>query len=183
MGTLQKGGIHLLKFLIMTLLPGKPKEVKISQYTVLIGRKSHPFHSDRREFQTADIYDAGAMHILEICYKEKEIYGVIRIPVPKGKLKDAIMLENPYLEMTRKLVPSSRLPFFKTLSALTPSRFQLLASPHSILAATISAISSTCTLSSFSASLTPSVIMVLQKGQAEAIKLAPVSGLHYCDRY
>jgi hypothetical protein len=89
----RKGGIHLLKFLIMLLLPGKPKEVKISQYTVLIGRKSHPFHSDRREFQTADIYDAGAMHILEICYKEKEIYGVIRIPVPKGKLKDAIMLE------------------------------------------------------------------------------------------
>ncbi len=89
----RKGGIHLLKFLGMLLLPGKPKEVKISQDEVRIGRKSYPFHTDRCEFQTADIYDVGAMHILEICYKEKEIYGVIRIPVPKGKLKDAIMLE------------------------------------------------------------------------------------------
>lgn len=89
----KKGGINFLKFIVRILLPGKPKEVKISQDAVLIGEKLHPFHTDNREFQTADIYDAGAMHILEICYKEKEIYGVIRVPVPKGKLKDAIMLE------------------------------------------------------------------------------------------
>ncbi len=90
----KKGGLYLLTSFVRTFLPAEPKEVKISQDAVQIGVKSHTFHTKNRVFQTADIYDAGAMHILEICYKEKEIYGVIRIPVPKGKLKDAIMLEN-----------------------------------------------------------------------------------------
>lgn len=89
----RKGGIHLFRSVFMLLLPFKSKVIKINRDTVLIGDKPHRFHAGNRIFQTADIYDAGPMHILEICYKEKEIYGVIRIPVPKGKLKEAVMLE------------------------------------------------------------------------------------------
>ena len=89
----RRGGIHLLRYVLLLILPVRSREIKISQLTVLIGEKSHPFHSGNRVFQTADIYDAGPMHILEICYKEKDKYGVIRIPVPKGKLKEAVVLE------------------------------------------------------------------------------------------
>lgn len=89
----KSGGIHLLRSVKMLIFPVNSRVIKISQGTVLIGEKLHPFHAGNRVFQTADIYEAGPMHILEICYKEKEIYGVIRIPVPKGRLKEAVMLE------------------------------------------------------------------------------------------
>lgn len=89
----RKGGIHFFRSFLMLLLPVKSEVIKISRGAVLIGAKLHRFHAGNRVFQTADIYDAGPMHILEICYKEKETYGVIRIPVPKGKLKEAVMLE------------------------------------------------------------------------------------------
>jgi hypothetical protein len=90
---LKKGGISLLLFLIIPFRYKRNKEVKVSQNQVQIDGRIYSFHAGNRVFQTADLYDAGPLHVLEICFKENEIYGVIRVPVPKGKLKEAIMLE------------------------------------------------------------------------------------------
>ncbi len=101
---LKKGGLSLLLYLLTPFHLNRAKEVKVSQNQVMINGRSYLFHSDSRELQTADLYDNGQMHILEICYKENKRYGVIRIPVPKGKLKEAIMLE--------KFLHEKSIPFF-----------------------------------------------------------------------
>lgn len=89
----KKGGISRLLCLLIPFRYKKTKEVKVSQHQVLIDGKTYPFNAGNRVFQTADLYDAGPLHVLEICFKENNNYGVIRVPVPKGKLKEAIMLE------------------------------------------------------------------------------------------
>ena len=89
----KKGGISLLRCLLIPFRYKRTKEVKVSQHLALIDGKTYLFNAGNRVFQTADLYDAGPLHVLEICFKENESYGVIRVPVPKGKLKEAIVLE------------------------------------------------------------------------------------------
>ena len=89
----KKGGLSLLLCLLIPFRYKRTKEVKVSQHQVLIDGKTYLFNAGNRVFQMADLYDAGPLHVLEICFKENESYGVIRIPVPKGKLKEAIVLE------------------------------------------------------------------------------------------
>jgi hypothetical protein len=76
----------------------KIPEVKITPLRVSIGEDQHHFSSDEHEFRRIDIRDEGKMNIMNITYRwaKRKDPGLdeIHVPVPKGKLKEAIEIES-----------------------------------------------------------------------------------------
>ncbi|MBI5371473.1 MAG: hypothetical protein HZA79_05535 [Sphingobacteriales bacterium] len=84
-------------FLLYFLNPARGKagaEVKIGMDEVYIKEVHHIFSTKGKQLLMAEIYEAGRMYILEIRYRGGRGTGVVRIPVPKGKLKEAVMVES-----------------------------------------------------------------------------------------
>jgi len=72
-------------------------EVRITPERVWIGDTHQHFSNDEYRFKKIDIRDEGGLNIMEISYERagKKLHGSeeIRIPIPKGKLKEAIEVE------------------------------------------------------------------------------------------
>jgi hypothetical protein len=93
----KKGFFHyLLHRLFPKRNPNTPN-IKITTDKVSIDDMHEPFHNTERQLQRVNIHDAGKMNIMEISYhcpdQKKKLPGEIRIPVPKGKLKEAIQVQ------------------------------------------------------------------------------------------
>jgi hypothetical protein len=93
----KKGFLHYLLHLLSPKSSSKTPDIKITADKVSIDDKHEPFHNTERQLQRINIHDAGKMNIMEISYhwpdQAQKLPGEIRIPVPKGKLKEAIQVQ------------------------------------------------------------------------------------------
>jgi len=69
-------------------------EVKISIGAVMIGDRHHTFSNVRHTLKEIDVRNEGMVNIIAITYTRtgQDIPGEIRIPVPKGKLREAMVI-------------------------------------------------------------------------------------------
>lgn len=69
-------------------------EISITNYKVWIGDRVRPFRDDQRRLRRVNIRDTGRFNIMEITYelanRQSKRLPVIYIPIPKGKLREAI---------------------------------------------------------------------------------------------
>ncbi len=69
----------------------------ITGNNVCINNVKQPFNDKRRQLRRIQICDAGQMNVIEITYTSEEsaagLINEIKIPVPKGKLREAIELQ------------------------------------------------------------------------------------------
>jgi hypothetical protein len=88
-----------LHFLLHFLTPGKSQapEVKISQERLSIGEGQHPFNTAENILKRVEIRDAGRLNVMEITVERNNTAHTglheISIPVPKGKLREAIVVQ------------------------------------------------------------------------------------------
>ena len=93
---LRKSFIH---YFIHLLKPNQKRtpEVIITYERVWIDECHEPFHTGDRQLKRINIRDAGKINVMEITYEQQHPKGTfnndIRIPVPKGKLREAIDVE------------------------------------------------------------------------------------------
>ena len=72
-------------------------EIKITTASVLTNTQLESFHAEGRTFQRVNIRDAGKLNVMEIYYENGDGFREISIPIPKGKLKEAIQLQEELL--------------------------------------------------------------------------------------
>jgi len=72
-------------------------EVIITNENVYINGRIHPFYADNLWLGKVDIREEGQLNIFEITYcwntRKGESFEEIRVPIPKGKLKEAISVQ------------------------------------------------------------------------------------------
>ncbi len=79
--------------------PGRAKTpgIKITGDKVYVDNFNEPFQDKDRQLQRINIRDAGKMNVMEISYQRNDLQHAalteIHIPIPKGRLKEAIGLE------------------------------------------------------------------------------------------
>lgn len=77
-------------------------EITITPGRVLIGNTQESFDGARREIRRVNIREAGTINIMEIAYRGLDAAGSgsgeIHIPVPRGKLKEAIQVQEKLME-------------------------------------------------------------------------------------
>jgi hypothetical protein len=79
----------------------KAPTVQITPEKILIGRRCRHFNNNRTFIRTVDLRDQGGINILSIRFTGDEnsrSAGEIIVPVPRGKLKEAIRLQENLLE-------------------------------------------------------------------------------------
>lgn len=78
-------------------------EVVITPIEVWTGRKSQAFNNSSNRLMNINIKDAGDFNIVEIsCERTKKLRAAtyeIKIPVPRGKLKEAVQLQERLQKM------------------------------------------------------------------------------------
>lgn len=92
----RKGFFHYLLHRVLPKTTTIP-EVRITPERIWIGDRHQHFSSEDHFLNQVDIRDAGDMNIIAIRYywtKSKEpVFDEINVPVPRGKLKEAIQVE------------------------------------------------------------------------------------------
>jgi hypothetical protein len=77
--------------------------ITITQGKVSINNIHEPFHDADRQLQRIHIRDAGKMNVMEFSYQRNDLPnagpGEIQIPIPKGRLKEAIGVEEKLNEI------------------------------------------------------------------------------------
>jgi hypothetical protein len=93
----KKGFFHYLFHRLFAKTKSKTPDIKITEDKVSIDDMHESFHNKERQLQRVNIHDAGKMNIMEIAYhwpgQKEKLPAAIRIPVPKGKLKEAIQVQ------------------------------------------------------------------------------------------
>jgi|SRR5215831_14137999 len=73
-------------------------EITISETRVGVDNVQESFHDSRRRLRRVSIHDAGSMNVMKICYHAPDLPQKgpfeINILVPKGKLREAIQLQD-----------------------------------------------------------------------------------------
>lgn len=90
-----------LHYFFHLMRPGKKRfhtEVKIGPSSVWTNELHEPFDEQNRRFRKILIHEAGNMNIMEISYENPQGTSQIRIPIPKGKLREAIALQEKMVE-------------------------------------------------------------------------------------
>ncbi|HLG38657.1 MAG TPA: hypothetical protein VI461_03275 [Chitinophagaceae bacterium] len=97
----RRGFFH---YLLHRLSPGqklRSPEITITSGRVSIGDNHEPFVDGERQLKRINIHDTGNMNVMEITYQRNGLQnagpGEIHIPVPKGKLKEAIQVQEKLL--------------------------------------------------------------------------------------
>ncbi len=75
----------------------KVPEIKITPDAVWTNDRDENFAEGERHFQRVNIRDAGRLNVMEICYEDKNRSLEIRVPIPKGKLREAIEVQEKLL--------------------------------------------------------------------------------------
>jgi hypothetical protein len=98
----EQGILHYLFHRVTFSGSRRIPEVKITNYNVSTDDTQEVFIGLYRELRRVEIKDAGTMNVIEIIYEKKENKGrtldEIRLPVPKGKLREAISLQHDLSE-------------------------------------------------------------------------------------
>lgn len=69
-------------------------EITITGESVTLNQQKLPFNSDNHQLRRVHLRETGTVNILEIMYqKVPNVVKVIRIPVPKGELRNAMMVQ------------------------------------------------------------------------------------------
>ena len=93
---LQKGVVHYLLHRLRFRAEKAPA-IMIMQGRVLVDEVPESFHGENRRLKRIHIKDAGSMNVMEIVYQNEYVSGTgsneIHLPVPKGRLKEAIRVE------------------------------------------------------------------------------------------
>lgn len=71
----------------------KNTEVKITSNNVWVNNSPEPFQNSTRRLREIIIREEGKINVMEICYDHGNKAGAITIPVPKGKLREAIEVQ------------------------------------------------------------------------------------------
>lgn len=94
---LKKSFLHYTIYFFTPKKQQQIPEIKITRERVWIGDNHQHFHSHEHQLKRIDIRDEGKLNIMEITYEwaKRKTPGSdeIRIPVPKGKLKEAFEVE------------------------------------------------------------------------------------------
>ena len=92
----RRGMVRYLLHKLFTKSPARIPQVIITSQQVWVGLNEHPFNSNGHEIRRIDIREANNFNILEITYVKWNGSGQsqdgIYIPVPKGKLKEAVIV-------------------------------------------------------------------------------------------
>lgn len=78
------------------LLPRKERaapEVKIAVDRVWVNQAHEQFQNLNRQFREIHIREAGEINILEIRYEQGSSIRGIKVPIPKGKLREAFAIQ------------------------------------------------------------------------------------------
>jgi hypothetical protein len=90
----KRGYIHFMVHLFFTPSDQPTPEIKITGEMVSIGDKLHYFSNEENRLKRIDIRDEGKMNIMEFTFQwsKRKVPATdeLQIPVPKGKLKEAI---------------------------------------------------------------------------------------------
>jgi len=91
---LQKSYFHYTIYFLTPKYQIVIPEVKITHERVSFGDTHHHFHSNEHRLKRIEIRDEGKLNIMEITYEwsKRKTPGTdaIHVPVPKGKLREAI---------------------------------------------------------------------------------------------
>lgn len=94
---MKEGILHYILYRFTPWRNLKTPDIIITQKEVGMDDITEYFHTDSRELRRVNIRDAGKMNIMEITYEtitsKLPDYTDIYIPVPKGKLREAIELQ------------------------------------------------------------------------------------------
>jgi hypothetical protein len=95
---LRKGIFHYLLHWLRPLSRKRVPEIRITTGKVWINNRHEPFHDKERSFRNINIHDAGKLNVMEIRYEYGDHSGEIRIPIPKGKLREAIQVQEELMK-------------------------------------------------------------------------------------
>ncbi len=90
--------VHYLLHLFFHSIGKHPPEVKITPGKVWMGEDYPHFSSDEHRLKRIDIREEGSINIMEITFEhngggKKQGLNEILFPVPKGKLREAIAIQ------------------------------------------------------------------------------------------
>lgn len=68
-------------------------EIKIANDRVWINSEKKLFKGQNKQFREIKILDAGNINILEISYTQEYTIKKINVPIPKGKLREAFVVQ------------------------------------------------------------------------------------------
>ena len=85
----------ILFYLAGKLNPWRKKipEIRIMADRVWVNNSHEPFHDQLRQIRDIRIREAGKMNLLEISYEQGNAIRGIRVPIPRGKLREAFEVQ------------------------------------------------------------------------------------------
>lgn len=84
---------RMVNYVITRKLRSAPT-VSITPEKVWIGNDQQYFNSSRHELRNIDLRNEGTVNMLTITYRREGCSHEIKIPVPKGKLREAIEVQD-----------------------------------------------------------------------------------------
>jgi hypothetical protein len=99
----KNGLLYTIKHSLLSVFFQKIPEVKITPGTISFGGLRHHFRDDGHQVQRIDLSDEGEINILAISFERlnwgRGVPADIRIPVPKGRLREAIEVQERLLNI------------------------------------------------------------------------------------
>jgi hypothetical protein len=100
---MRKSFFHYLLHRVMPAPNSRTPGITITHNKISIDNNHQPFHDSERRLRRVNIRDEGKMNIMEISYESPGQKGTlsneINIPVPKGKLREAIGVQESLSNM------------------------------------------------------------------------------------
>lgn len=90
----KKGLFYYLFYFLNPAKRRKPAEVKITPNRICINESEEPISFSKFKFRGVEIYEAMDINIFEIGYFKNGKIKIIQVPIPKGKLKEAIKVQS-----------------------------------------------------------------------------------------
>ncbi|HUR67563.1 MAG TPA: hypothetical protein VMZ03_14515 [Chitinophagaceae bacterium] len=91
--TRKKGVIFFLLCHLRPVRTAHVPEIRIADDRVWINNSHEPFQNSQRQFRDINIRETGKFNILEISYEQSNKLGDIRVPIPRGKLREALEVQ------------------------------------------------------------------------------------------
>ncbi|MFZ9386891.1 MAG: hypothetical protein ACO25B_03330 [Chitinophagaceae bacterium] len=85
--------LHRLRAAGTTRVP----EVRIMADGIWINDRHQPFQNSNRFIRNIRVRETGTVHVLEISYEQANEITDIRVPIPKGKLREAFQVRERLL--------------------------------------------------------------------------------------
>lgn len=93
----EKGLLFYFFYWLNPVKPVKCPEVRIATDRVWTNNQHQPFQNSTRQFRNIHIREAGNVYVLAIYFEFKNRVCEIIIPIPKGKLREAMEIQERLL--------------------------------------------------------------------------------------